>query len=100
MGDAAANSYLAFAAILAAGSDGIERGLTPPAPLAAAEPRSGPQLPSSLAAALDLLQADDSLTAGLGAQFVRIFTSLKRQEIARFDRAVTDWEFNEYSWLL
>jgi glutamine synthetase len=32
----------------------------------------------------------------LGADFVRLFTAVKRHELARFRSAITDWERNEY----
>jgi glutamine synthetase len=100
VGDAAANPYLAFAAILAAGRDGIERSLPLADPLAPGAPRTGTRLPRSLADALAALEHDTELSQALGEQFVRVFAALKRQEIAHFERAVTDWEFNHYSWLL
>jgi glutamine synthetase len=60
--DAAANPYLAFAAMLMAGIDGIERGLDPGAPadydLFEEADGSVAQVPGSLAAALDALEAD------------------------------------------
>jgi glutamine synthetase len=65
--DAAANPYLAFSAMLMAGIDGIERGLDPGAPadydlFEEAAPNSKqsdvPQVPGSLAEALDALEAD------------------------------------------
>jgi glutamine synthetase len=65
--DAAANPYLAFSAMLMAGIDGIERGLDPGAPAdydlfeeadEVGQHRSVPQVPSSLAEALDALEAD------------------------------------------
>jgi glutamine synthetase len=60
--DAAANPYLAFAAMLMAGLDGIERGLEPGAPadydLFEEADGSVPQVPGSLAEALDALEAD------------------------------------------
>ena len=67
--DAAANPYLAFSAMLMAGLDGIERDLDPGAPAdydlfedVAAEV---PQVPGSLAEALDALEADhEFLTKG------------------------------------
>jgi glutamine synthetase len=46
------------------------------------------------------LEQDKSLVDRLGSGFVDAFTRLKRQELDRFARAVTDWEFREYSWLL
>jgi glutamine synthetase len=60
--DAAANPYLAFAAMLMAGLDGIERGLDPGAPadydLFEEADGSVPQVPGSLPEALDALEAD------------------------------------------
>jgi glutamine synthetase len=60
--DAAANPYLAFAAMLMAGLDGIERGLDPgsPADYDVFEEEHGDvaQVPGSLAEALDALEAD------------------------------------------
>ena len=60
--DAAANPYLAFAAMLMAGLDGIERGLDPGAPadydLFEEADAAVPQVPGSLAEALDALEAD------------------------------------------
>ncbi|MFD8498940.1 glutamine synthetase family protein [Amycolatopsis sp. NPDC059657] len=93
-GDGSANLYLAIAAVLAAGFDGIQHDLKPPAP------GEGDPLPKSLPAALDALEDDKILVAGLGPRFVELFAALKRAELARFARTVTDWEFREYSWLL
>jgi glutamine synthetase len=66
--DAAANPYLAFAAMVMAGLDGIERGLEPgaPADYDLFEDAGGvEQVPGSLAEALDALEADhEFLTRG------------------------------------
>lgn len=99
IGDATANPYLAFAAVLAAGADGILRKLEPP-PARTGGLATGAPLPTSLSAALDLLSASDVLRARLGSALIDSFTALKRQEISRFNAAVTDWEVHEYSWLL
>ena len=63
--DPAANGYLAFAAILMAGLDGIERGLKPGEPLdkdiygmSAEELRNVPKAPRDLSEALDELEKD------------------------------------------
>src|SRR5215210_6318621 len=60
--DAAANPYLAFSAMLMAGIDGIKRGLDPGAPadydLFEEADAAVPQVPGSLAEALDALEAD------------------------------------------
>jgi len=60
--DASSNPYLAFAAILLAGLDGVERGLEPP--VNGDEPM-GVRVPHCLETALDALDADrEFLTAG------------------------------------
>jgi glutamine synthetase len=100
IGDGTANPYLATAALLAAGHDGIERELTPPAPVRSDDPLGGPRLPTSLGEALAALAEDKALIDRLGSGFVDAFSRLKQQEIDRFAAAVTDWEFREYSWLL
>jgi glutamine synthetase len=98
--DGTANPYLATAAILAAGCDGIERDLTPPPPVSTDDPTAGAALPESLDAALTLLEEDKLLVEALGQRFTELFIALKRAECRRFAMAVTDWEFREYSWLL
>jgi glutamine synthetase len=57
-------------------------------------------LPMSLPAALDALEADTELTGILGKDFTASFLSYKRNEIERFQRHVTDWEFTEYAYHL
>jgi len=60
------------------------------------EDPSLPKLPSSLEQALDHLEADRPFCALLGADFIKLFTTVKRFELARFRGSVTDWERNEY----
>ena len=70
--DPSANPYLAFAALLMAGLDGIQRGLEPPDPvdenlyeLSAERQAQIAQVPTSLERVLDALEADhDFLLAG------------------------------------
>jgi glutamine synthetase len=57
-------------------------------------------LPMRLADALDALEADVELTDVLGGYFVSSFLTYKRNEIERFERFVTDWEFREYAYHL
>jgi glutamine synthetase len=45
---------------------------------------------------LDQLEADRSFCEFLGADFIKLFTTVKRFELARFRGAITDWERNEY----
>ncbi|HEY6761605.1 MAG TPA: glutamine synthetase family protein [Baekduia sp.] len=101
VGDGAANPYLVIAALLAAGADGIERALTPPAPVAGDAYRADPDtagaaLPRALEEALDALEADTVLTAALGAPILENFLAVKRFEIERHRAWVSDWELTEY----
>lgn len=99
-GDGSANAHLMTAAILRAGIDGIERGLELQPPVAGDAyglgDRGGDTLPSNLGEALDALEADETIKTGLGEALVRDFVALKRFELARFHRHVTDWELEEY----
>jgi glutamine synthetase len=57
-------------------------------------------LPMRLGDALDALEADTELADVLGGYFVSSFLTYKRNEIERFERYVTDWEFREYAYHL
>ncbi|WP_113700454.1 glutamine synthetase family protein [Nonomuraea lactucae] len=99
LGDASANPYLALAALCAAVLLGVRAGQEPPAPLEGYgyDPARAAVLPMSLPAALDSLEADTALTEILGKDFTTSFLSYKRDEVERFQRHVTDWEFAEYA---
>ncbi len=97
LGEPAANPYLYMAANLAAGLDGIRRGLTPP-PMVTSDPYSAdaPPLPTSLWEAVDALDSDPFFREALGPEIVDFVIMMKRAEVARFLSTVTDWEQNEY----
>ncbi|KMS76580.1 glutamine synthetase [Streptomyces viridochromogenes] len=99
LGDASANPYLLIAGTLAAALLGIGAGEEPPAPLEGYGYDTGKSavLPMSLSAALDALEADTALTGLLGKAFTTSFLTYKRDEVERFGRHVTDWEFTEYA---
>jgi len=102
LGDGTANSHLASAVVLAAGLDGIARGLEPPAPVEGflydlPEDEQGAPLPTSLEQALDALTADPLLCEALGEPLVETFCMIKHAELERCRTWVTDWEFSEYS---
>ena len=101
VGDGAANPYLAIAAVLLAGAEGIREQLTPPPPVSGDAYRADPDvigapLPSSLEAALAALEADTLLREGLGEEIVATFTAMKSFEIERHRSWVSDWEIAEY----
>jgi glutamine synthetase len=96
--DGAANVYLAAAIGIFAGLDGIARSLDPGEPKRGIYDGEGCEvLPLSLGDALDALESDTYLRERLSEQFVRCFTTIKRDETRRFGLAVTDWELNEYA---
>jgi glutamine synthetase len=102
LGDATANPYLAMAAVGAAVCLGIADKVEPPQKLEGYgyDPARAEVLPQRLGDALDALEADRELARLLGDYFVTSFLAYKRNEIERFERFVTDWEFREYAYHL
>jgi len=103
--DAAANPYLAAAAVLHAARLGVENELElPPPQEPGAAPNTDVRIPPNLDAALDALAKDDDLVEALGRELVEAFTILKRAEWERYlasgaDPATTDvtpWELAYY----
>jgi glutamine synthetase len=102
LGDATANPYLAMAAVGAAVCLGIADKIEPGEALEGYgyDPDRAQILPMRLGDALDALEADGELADVLGGYFVSSFLAYKRNEIERFERFVTDWEFREYAYHL
>lgn len=102
LGDASANPYLAIAATASAALLGVLAGEEPPAPLEGYgyDTAKAAVLPMDLSAALDALEADTALVELLGKDFTDSYLSYKRNEVERFQRHVTDWEFTEYAYHL
>ncbi|WP_407696986.1 glutamine synthetase family protein [Streptomyces dysideae] len=102
LGDASANPYLLIAGTVAAALLGVQAGEEPPAPLEGYgyDTARSAVLPTDLSAALDALEADTALTDLLGKDFTTSFLTYKRNEVERFQRHVTDWEFTEYAYHL
>ncbi len=107
--DPACNPYLAFSVMLAAGLDGIERGLELPADVTddvyemSAEQRAAAgigQLPESLKEAIDELEKSDLLREALGEPVFRWLIRNKRIEWHQYRTRVTQWEVEEYLPLL
>jgi glutamine synthetase len=96
VGDPAANPYLYLASQVAAGLDGVRRGLEPPPPVEEPYKAERPPLPRSLMEAVDLLAADSFFREAFGEPLVDYILALKRFEIDRFLSHVTDWEQTEY----
>ncbi|OYX75547.1 MAG: type III glutamate--ammonia ligase [Rhizobiales bacterium 32-66-11] len=105
VGDSGMNPYLAQAALIAAGLDGVDRKLDPGAPhnvnfyaLTPAEvaTRGIDMLPQNLSEAIEDLAASDLFRTALGADFLDEFVGLKRDEWADYHRHVSDWETRQY----
>jgi glutamine synthetase len=95
-----ANPYLAVAAALAAGLDGVGRACEPPAPVGgdvyALPDDTGPALPATLAEATDLLDRSALARDWLGDDLVEHSVAMLRSEVAAQAAAVTDWETARY----
>ena len=100
--DPSCNPYLAFAVMLAAGLDGIEKKLQPPMP--AEEDlyhvdgmRAGLEtLPGDLGDAIEALQADDVIQDALGQHVYERFVEAKTLEWQEYLRYVSRWELDRY----
>jgi glutamine synthetase len=92
------NSYLGFAASIAGGLSGIERGLTPPPPLQGNVYESAglAPLPRTLDEAIALLDGSAVARDFLGDAFVDHYVAMRRWEIEKHRRAVTEWERRRY----
>ena len=102
--DPSCNPYLAFAVCLAAGLDGIQRRLMPPAEsnenlyaiAADLEAQGVRRLPASLEAAIHALEADCVVTAALGSHVTEQYVTGKLREGEEYRTQVTQWELDRY----
>lgn len=103
--DPSCNPYLAYAAILVSGLDGIKRKLTAPDPVEEniyeltkeeREERGIRSLPGSLDEALEVLKRDKVVTAALGDHILEKYLEAKEQELREYRLAVTPWEIERY----
>ena len=103
--DPTCTPYLVFAACLAAGLDGIEKGLTPPNPISrniyemTAEERSAcglESLPGTLEAAIRALEADSVVLDALGPHTALQYITGKLREWEEYRTQVSQWELEKY----
>ena len=103
--DASANPYLAFAAMLASGLDGIRRNLVPPPPVEenvfkfdSVQLRSHDIacLPGTLEEALKELEQDQVIAEALGEHTFRRYLQAKGREWDEYRIQVTQWELDRY----
>ncbi len=93
-----ANPYLAFAATLAAGLDGIQNRTEPP-PMFQGDAYGAadlPQVPRSLVEAVERLDGSRWARQALGDAVVDHYVHFFRTEQRKFDQVVTDWERARY----
>jgi glutamine synthetase len=90
------NPYLAMAASLAAGLDGIERKLELPPPTVNAYSGDAVPLPRTLDAATRLFRESRVAREWLGEEFVDHYASTREWEVRQYQKAVTDWELARY----
>jgi glutamine synthetase len=87
------NPYLALAAMIAAGLDGIDRELELPAACGGnAYTADVEHVPSTLRDARDLFAGSGLARAAFGQEVADHYLNNARVELAAFDAAVTDWE--------
>ena len=92
------NPYLAYAAALASGLDGIQNKIEPP-PIFEGniyEAQTLPRVPYTLEHAVDLFAASDFTKRVFGADVVDHYTHFYRTEVSAFHKWVTDWERKRY----
>lgn len=103
--DPTCNAYLAFALILVAGLDGINRKLTPPEPInqnifnmttSQRKDKNIKSLPGNLKEALNEAKRDNLVLETMGENAFDTFLKMKISEWAEFSSAVTDWETKKY----
>lgn len=101
--DAAANPYLALAVCLAAGMDGIERQILPPActdeKMDGKETQEKPErlrLPKSLSEAVEAFAGDDLIQSVIGRELSQKYMQVKKREYQDYCAQVTEWELERY----
>jgi glutamine synthetase len=100
--DASSNPYLAFGGLIAAGLDGMDRELVPPPPIGVdpaglsddeREAAGIVRYPTTLAEALDRLEADEVLMDALGDPLARSYVTVRRSEWDAYSQAEEGFAF-------
>ena len=103
--DPSCNPYLAFAVCLAAGLDGIEKGMTPPAEItenifkmdAGARSAHGIEaMPGTLEEAIAALREDPLILSALGEHVAESYIEGKEKEWDEYRTRVSSWEREKY----
>lgn len=93
-----ANSYLAFAGMIAGGLHGITNQIEPPEPYHgnAYEATDLPRIPWNIADAITLWERSDVARQAFGEDVHHHILNMARQEWIAFNASVTDWELRRY----
>jgi glutamine synthetase len=103
--DPSSNTYLAFAAMIAAGLDGVEKGLELAEPVeeslfemdATRIAEMGiKELPGTLGDAIEELEADSVIREALGEHVFHHFIEAKTAEWDEYRTQVSQWEIDRY----
>lgn len=103
--DPSSNTYLAFAVMIAAGLDGVERGLELGEPVEESvfemdevrlKEKGIRELPGTLAEAIEELEKDPVICEALGDHVLSHFVEAKRAEWNEYRMQVTQWEIDRY----
>ena len=103
--DPSCNPYLELACCLAAGLDGIEKGMTPPAEITenifamdrkTRHAHGIHSLPGNLSEAIDEMEKDELICQTLGEHVVEQYIQGKRKEWDAYRTYVSDWEIDKY----
>jgi glutamine synthetase len=103
--DPSSNTYLAFAVMIAAGLDGVERGLQLSEPVeeslfemdaARVSERGIRELPGTLGEAMDELRSDPVICEALGEHVLEHYLEAKQAEWDEYRAQVTQWELDRY----
>ena len=103
--DPTANHYLAFAAVLAAGLDGIKNKIEPPdcydgnmykLDASTRESKGIKKLPGSLKEAIDELEKSQLMKETLGEHIHGLYVKAKNKEWSEYSREIHDWELKKY----
>ncbi|MTI68651.1 MAG: type I glutamate--ammonia ligase [Firmicutes bacterium] len=103
--DPSANPYLALAVVLKAGLDGIDKDMTPPAPVQSniydmkkveRKEKGIESIPSNLKEALKELSKDEVIKESLGEHIYQRFIDNTLIEWEQYSTKVTQWELDKY----
>jgi len=103
--DPAGNPYLQFAVMLAAGLNGMERGMEVPDPVEKdtfkMKKRERKEmgigtLPENLGEAIDFMEESDFMREVLGEHIFEHYLHIKRREWEEYRKQVTSWELERY----